>query len=80
MTLAVGGMLNAKHTQLTSTENVSVQENFFLLNFFGCTFLKLESLRLCVSKCRVNVLLNSSLASGDFCSLLIIFANSLDPD
>ena len=35
---------------------------------------------MCVSGCHVNVLLNTFLASGDFCHLLITFANSLDPD
>ena len=52
----------------------------FLVYFFGSTILKLESLRMCVSECRVNVLLNSFLARGDFYHLLITFANSLDPD
>ena len=54
------------------------KSKMFALLLWVYNFKKMESWRKWVSECPVNVLLNSFLASGDFCHLLIIFANSLD--
>ena len=64
---------------MSTITNVSMK-NF---HYFSCK--KVSHIELCLSLktpdyLNMKIALNSILASGDFCHLLITFANSLDPD